>query len=219
MLVRVSWVLAWSVLTAVPMAGAQAADDGADERGREIFAAAVEAFANAEYEVALDLFRRAYEVSGRAELLYNVGLAADRLRRDREALEAFESFHAQVPEHPRRRDVERRIEVLRAVVTDSGTPPSVEPDGVDAVSIVGSISLAVAGATGIALGAFGIASSECLARDEEGCVEARETSWGAVALYGGLGVAALGGAIVWLVVALAGDSEAEDVAWTGAWSF
>jgi hypothetical protein len=115
-----------------------------------------------------------------------------------------------VPEHPRRRDVERRIEVLRGVVADAdaGERAVYEPDGVDAVSIVGSITLAVAGATGIALGAYA-----------EGCLEARETNWGAVALYGGLGIAALGGAIVWLIVALASDSNGEDVAWTDAWSF
>lgn len=58
-------------------------------------------------------------------LLYNIGVAADRLRRDAVALEAFEQFLESVPDHPRRRDVLARVEVLREAVAqgESSEPP------------------------------------------------------------------------------------------------
>ncbi len=86
-----------------------------------MFEAGSLAFDNARYDDAVEYFPRAYEPSGRAVLLHNVGVAADRLRRDTEALEAFEQFLAQVPAHPRRRDVEARVEVLRLAAASAGS--------------------------------------------------------------------------------------------------
>jgi tetratricopeptide (TPR) repeat protein len=59
-----------------------AAAESHDEEARALFQAGRRAFADARYEDALDRFRSAYELSHRPELLYNIGHAADRLRRD-----------------------------------------------------------------------------------------------------------------------------------------
>lgn len=70
------------------------------------------AFAEGRSEVALDEFRAAYDISHRPELLYNIGLVEDRLRHDREALEAFRGYLAAVPGAENRPSVESRIRVL-----------------------------------------------------------------------------------------------------------
>jgi tetratricopeptide (TPR) repeat protein len=104
------------LLTAgAPMAG-RADDEGdssRDEEARNLFQAGRVAFSDGRYDDAMGYFRRAYELSGRPELLYNVGTTADRLRRTDEAVEAFETFLAEVPESPNRREVESRIAILK----------------------------------------------------------------------------------------------------------
>lgn len=90
-----------------------------DEEAYMLFRAGTVAYENGRYEEALGRFDEAYELSHRPELLYNVGLAHDRLRHDAEALAAFEAFLAQAPaDAPRRPEVERRVEVLRRTVAD-----------------------------------------------------------------------------------------------------
>jgi tetratricopeptide (TPR) repeat protein len=84
------------------------------------------AFGAGRYSEALVEFQKAYELSQRPKLLYNIGVASDRLRRDREALAAFEQYLQRVPEAPERAEVEARIAVLRDVVNtpSSTTPPA-----------------------------------------------------------------------------------------------
>lgn len=87
-----------------------------EEQARMYFDDARLAFSEGRNEVALHAFQRAYELSGRPELLYNIGLVHDRLRNDREALAAFEQFLAEVPGTEVRTSVESRIRVLREEV-------------------------------------------------------------------------------------------------------
>jgi tetratricopeptide (TPR) repeat protein len=99
------------------------AQDGAsqsalDSEARSLFEAGRTAFEAGRFEAALERFREAYELSGRPALLYNVGTAADRLRRDAEALEAFRGYVAAVPDAPNRDEVEARIRVLEAAVAE-----------------------------------------------------------------------------------------------------
>jgi tetratricopeptide (TPR) repeat protein len=89
-----------------------------DEEGRLLFEAGSRAFNDARYDVALERFREAYEMSHRPVLLFNIGTAADRLRKDAEALEAFVAYLAAVPDAPNRRDVEARITALRRAVEE-----------------------------------------------------------------------------------------------------
>jgi tetratricopeptide (TPR) repeat protein len=198
-----------ATVLAQPAAGGT--PDSLDAEARSIFEAGTTAFTDARYEDALGHFRRAYELSHRPELLYNIGISADRLRRDQEALDAFERFLAEVPEHARRPDVEARVLVLRRAVADA-EPSS---DGPDALSIVGPISLGAVGLAGVVAGLVGIAGAGgCIDHATPGdpttpCVEESATNWAAVGIYGGLGLAAIAGAVIWAIVGLGGGDTAE----------
>lgn len=98
-----------------PPSNEAAADDAA---ARLLFNTAREAFAAGNYEVALQRFQQAYDLSHRSALLYNIGTTLDRMRRDREALAAFERFLAEDATSPNRSEVEARVRVLRAAVEE-----------------------------------------------------------------------------------------------------
>jgi len=106
----IALVLAASALASD--AHAQSAEAN-DALARERYQAAVVAFDAGSYEAALDLFRGAYELSPRPQLLYNIGTTADRPRRNGEAVEAFEAYLEQAPDASNAESVRRRIEVLR----------------------------------------------------------------------------------------------------------
>jgi len=98
---------------------AQAQDDATDPdlQARVEFEVGRTAFDERHYDDALAAFERSYALSARPQLLYNIGQAADRLRRDARALAAFEQFLAEVPETPLRVAVEERIVLLRAALS------------------------------------------------------------------------------------------------------
>lgn len=99
----------------------------ADEEARARFESGRLAFAAGRYADALSDFRRAYELSQRPVLLYNIGVAADRLRRDQEALEAFERYLREVEAPDNRAEVEARVVVLREQLAARATPAPTEP--------------------------------------------------------------------------------------------
>ena len=96
--------------------GAPAPSTNEDEAARLLFMSAREAFAAGDYERALSGFQQAYDLSQRPALLYNIGTALDRLRRDQEALAIFEQFLREDPETPNRAEIEARVRQLRANV-------------------------------------------------------------------------------------------------------
>ncbi len=98
---------------ATPASAQPIADDAA---AREYFNAGRAAFDQADYESALTYFRHAYRSSGRGALLYNIGVAADRLQREQEALEAFEQYLDRTEKPTREFEVRRRIEALRGSI-------------------------------------------------------------------------------------------------------
>ena len=102
----------------VPLStSAQAQDESEggseDALGRAEFVHGRDAYAAGNYEESLVAFSRAYELTGRKALLYNIGLAHDRLRHDAEALAAFEEYLEHVPDSQFRDQVEGRISALR----------------------------------------------------------------------------------------------------------
>lgn len=97
-------------------AAVEAGRAAAEERARMRFEDGRLAFAEGRNEIALAAFLESYELSGRPELLYNIGLVHDRLRHDREALEAFRQFLVEVPDTENRVQVESRIRVLEEEV-------------------------------------------------------------------------------------------------------
>ncbi len=110
----------WSLLTVTGHAQTPAEADQAtsEEEARSLFRAGQLAFDDGRFDDALTFFERAHTRSGRAELLYNVGLAADRLRRDERALDAFVGYLEATPDTPHRRQVEGRIAGLRAAIAE-----------------------------------------------------------------------------------------------------
>lgn len=87
-----------------------------DQAARITFLQGREAFSKGDYELALARFKQSYEMSKRAQLLYNIGTALDRLERDEEAIEMFEQYLQEVPDAEDRAEVERRIAIKREAV-------------------------------------------------------------------------------------------------------
>lgn len=186
-MVRVLAAFSFFVLVlAAPPLRAQSSDTpsgepaagGADEEARAVFQRGREAYARGEYEPALAAFRQAYELSGRAELQFNIGQAADRLRHDREARDAFEAYLRALPDAANRVEVEARLRVLReeiarddalrAQAAASGAPPPHESSVVDEWWFWTIVGVAVVGA-GVGIG-FAVGSREELAAPTPGDV-------------------------------------------------
>jgi len=206
------------MLCAMPSirAAAQAATD--DAAARQYFERGRTAFEQADYESALLYFRHAYRLSRRSELQYNIGVAADRLQREDEALEAFERYLAETKQPAREAEVRERVHALRqsiaerkaseralaeATIRYQASDTSKESDDgarVPTSAIIGSSALAAVGVAGVAAMSVGLAKDGSCKRDVAGiCVTERSgTAWTWV--YGSIGLAALAGSATWLVL-------------------
>jgi tetratricopeptide (TPR) repeat protein len=67
---------------------------------------------------ALQGFERAYESSGRAALLYNIGVVADRLRDDQKAARAYDQFVAALPDAPEAAVAQVRSDALHRTLAE-----------------------------------------------------------------------------------------------------
>jgi tetratricopeptide (TPR) repeat protein len=108
---------------------------GADDEAHALFAAGEVAYREGRYENALHYFRQAYDLSHRPVLLYNIGAAADRLRRDDETIAAFEQYLAEIPDASNRGEVEARLSVLRRARDEAARvePPPIETEAHETV--------------------------------------------------------------------------------------
>lgn len=106
-------LLAAALCTSRALAQEDTERSSRDLEAQSLFEAGTIAFSDGRYRDALQHFRGAHELSQRPEMLFNIGAAAERLRRDAEALEAYETFLSEVPDSDQRRQVEARIEILR----------------------------------------------------------------------------------------------------------
>lgn len=106
--------LSWALALALVWPRTAAAQS--DEAARAAFDAGRHAYADADYELALAEFNRSYELSRKPELLYNIAMTFERLRRDREAIDAFERYLAEVPSAENHPVVSRRLKALKASV-------------------------------------------------------------------------------------------------------
>ena len=225
--------VALGVLVAVPAADAVAQEQSTenDAEARNLFEAGRSAFASGRYEEALGHFKRAYELSGRTLLLYNMGVAAERLRRDQEALEAFEGFLAGAPpDGPEVVDARSWVAVLRERVArqQAQSPPdaaATAPPTDDAGSNGPGIApwlLVGAGAAVLAVPIIGIATAGGCTEEVGGtCVRENEVNPAPTGLLIALGVAAIVGGIVWYLVGgdddTPGDERAERAERRMAW--
>jgi hypothetical protein len=130
-----------------------------DTEARNLFEAGRLALRDGRFEEAWTHFSRSYELSQRPALLYNMGVAADRLHHTRDALDAFERYLASSRTVENRAEVERRIEILRAVLRPASGPTFLW------TFVTGGVSL-VAG--GLAVG-FWIAANDGYASLNASC--------------------------------------------------
>ncbi len=203
------------LLGAVPAVAQETPDDAA---AREYFERGREAFEQANYEGALVFFRHAYRLSGRPALQYNIGVAADRLQREQEALEAFQHYLEETESPTREGEVRGRIEALQESIAEKeATERALEEAAVryqtvaqkqsmsdgrrlPRSTIIGGTVLAVFGAAGVAAMSVGLAQNgSCSTQVAGQCtVESSATAWTYV--YGGLGIAALAGSATWFAI-------------------
>jgi tetratricopeptide (TPR) repeat protein len=114
--VALGWALVASLVFVEP-ATAQT-----DEEARALFAAGQVAYDDGRYESALEYFQRAYDLSHRPLLLYNIGSCAEHLRMDQRALDAYHQYLVEVPTAANRSAVESRIGVIeRAMAASTST--------------------------------------------------------------------------------------------------
>lgn len=208
-------VLSLVLLFAMPALAQQTQDDAA---AREYFERGRSAFEEADYESSLVYFRHAYGLSGRSQLQYNIGVAADRLQREEEALDAFEQYLRDTENPAREAEVRKRVTALRKSIAERKAteraleeaairyqgPGRLEDAGdgkrIGRSALIGGSALAAVGVGGIAAMAVGLARDGACSDQVAGrCVtESAATSWTWV--YGGLGIAALAGSASWIAV-------------------
>ena len=114
---------------AASVATAQEAEHDPDAEARVLFEAGVYAFEAGRYGEALEHFERSHELSRRPKLLYNIGLAAERVPDRARAIEAFEGYLRALPDADNRLDVAQRLEALRSASEPAVTvAPTVAAD-------------------------------------------------------------------------------------------
>jgi tetratricopeptide (TPR) repeat protein len=140
------------------------AQDSLEAEARANFEAGRIAFVDGRFADALPYFERAHELTGRPELLYNIGVCRDRIGHDVGALEAFEAYLAAIPDAANRSEVEQRIETARLRVArmadgGEGAPESevdagaAAPSGSDPTGwILAGAGAAIAAAGGVLVG-------------------------------------------------------------------
>jgi Tfp pilus assembly protein PilF len=102
-----------------------------DERGRFHFQAGASYYEAGDYEDALREFQRAYEVSKRPELFYNLSLCHQQLGHLSEAAKYLERYLQEVENVPNRVNLERRLDNLKARLAagEGEAPPAPGHDG------------------------------------------------------------------------------------------
>jgi len=132
-------IFGWAVAL-LGAASVAVAQDGLREQGDV-------ALRDGRFADALALFRRAAQESGDPSAWLAVGDAADRLRDDATALEAYEAYLAARPDAPDRVEILARIAVLRRVLARR---PRVRlaPDFIPASTILDALRETPAGGLG-----------------------------------------------------------------------
>jgi tetratricopeptide (TPR) repeat protein len=101
-------------------AGAQApasAEPSPDDVARELYQRSERAYEEGDYEQAIQTLKRAYELSPRRGLLYNLANALERLGRYEEAMSYLGRYAADAPE-PQRAILAKRVASLEARATE-----------------------------------------------------------------------------------------------------
>jgi tetratricopeptide (TPR) repeat protein len=91
-----------------------AAPSSSEADAREAFARGRAAYDAGDFEAAAQAFERAYQLSGKAGLLYNLYLAFRDANRQAQAAEALRSYLTRDPDAPNRPQLEARLKALEA---------------------------------------------------------------------------------------------------------
>lgn len=206
-----------------------------EEQARTLFMAGRTYFAQGEYEMALESFRRAHALSEHPELLMNISLSAERLGRtevavehlaryleEAEHVEGRETLELRLANLRKRLERERADVAEREAVTEGGGPAPEPPDepGVWGIPTPAFIAYTV-GAVGLAtFGTFGILtltennrlSDGCGATDS--CTDDQLSTLRAYTITAdvGLGLALAGAATGTLLLFLMDDDGGDDEA-------
>jgi len=203
-----------------------------DITARDYFEKGRVAFDGADYERALVYFRHAYRLSQRPELQYNIGVAADRLQREDEALKAFEQYLEATEQPEREAEVRERIDALRASIEEreateralvdatvryEASDPTAQPsDGakLPTSTIAGGSALAAVGTAGVVAMAVGLAHDGSCKEELGGTCVTQNSATAWTWVYGGLGIAALAGSATWFAVSYRRTKEDRETTWT-----
>ncbi len=204
-----------AVLLCSARAGAALAQDAPEEEeARGLFMAGRAAFDDGRYDEALAHFEASYTKSGRPELLFNIGLSAQRAGRFNRAIQAFEQYLRDAPDATNRRDVEARLDearASRAAAPETDAMPrrgsGLEP--LPLIVIGGSAAVAVVGVVLLALAQADIATVENVSdggrwSDIEAAYDRAPVLSTVGAILLGVGVA---GAALGVVLLVTGDGE------------
>lgn len=165
--------LALTALVAPAAAFAQPADPARDAEARQHFTTGRDAFARGDFSTAATEFERAYALSRRPQLLYNIGRAYQEQLRLEDAHRAFQHYLDALPTAPDRAEVESRLRVIEVAMSHQAPPPPADPPPTRVVVVerpvtvrpaeshpwrvafwvLGGLSLVTGGAT-VALGVF-----------------------------------------------------------------
>jgi tetratricopeptide (TPR) repeat protein len=196
------------------------------EEARASYVQGRDAYALGDDKLALEAFERAHRESGKNELLFDIGIAADRLRADERAIDALSRFVDLFPELPEAEQARRHLDRLNRVIAEraqpepaatitarreegaapGGAPPVSAPDvsGPRTLIIVGAVLAAGAiGSAGWLIQRSGAREDRCL-NDANACENfdvVQRQKRAALGLTISLSVASVGlltGGAVWL---------------------
>lgn len=119
--------LALTLLLAPLTAAAQTSDPARDAEGRQHFQAGRDAFARGDFAGAATEFERAYALSRRPQLLYNIGRAYQEQLRWEDAHRSFQHYLDAIPDAPDRAEVEGRLRVINQELNRPAAPPPPPP--------------------------------------------------------------------------------------------
>jgi len=125
-MLRGTIALALTLLLAPAAVVAQPSDPARDAEGRQHFQAGRDAFARGDFASAATEFERAYALSRRPQLLYNIGRAYQEQLRWDEAHRSFQHYLDAIPDAPDRAEGDGGLRIIEVAMTHADpTQPQV----------------------------------------------------------------------------------------------
>ena len=211
----------WATPALAQEVSGEAPSDTDEQAARGLFAQGTEAFDDGRNREALSYFEQVHELTGRVELLFNIGLAHQRLGNVVAARDHYERYLLARSDAANRADVEERIAELNALEASAVE----EPEEVPAVSVrrnplamglgIGGGAIAAGGAVLFAIGATSTGALDRSQGREWSEVEDEQRSARALQITGiSLFAAGAATALIVLVWALTSKkTETGDLAW------